>query len=135
MHKPSTKRAPNGTVPGLSTAISAEEFTLDRTGQRPLKFQGTRIGFGTTKHHDSTAWSEVTLYKTAGGRYIADVVYATQAQSEPDVSEALSCASADELIAALAGEDGKLDRAAFAACEDAVKTDTSFKEAWVETIP
>jgi hypothetical protein len=131
------KRMPDEPTTGQSGTkpMLTEEFTLDRTGQRPLRFKGTRIGFGTTKHHTSTEWINVTVYKTVGGSYIADVERVSLSQSESDVSEAFTCASPGELIAALHGDDGRLDRAAQAACEDAVKNDTDFMDAWAEVVP
>src|SRR4051812_41685540 len=100
-----------GAMPQAEKPLLTEEYTLDRTGHRPLRFKGTRIGFGTTKHHTSTEWTNVTIYKTAAGSYVADVEHVSLAQSETDVSEAFTCGSAGELIAALHGADGRLDRA------------------------
>jgi hypothetical protein len=105
--------AQNGTqVQQRTSAPRFEEFVLKRTGQRPLRFQGTRIGFGTTKRHASPEWTNVAIYKTAAGRYIADIEHGRAYPAMSEISETLAAECVDELIAATRG----LDLAARGAC-------------------
>ena len=98
--------AQNGThIQRHTSAPRLEEFVLKRTGQRPLRFHGARIGFGTTKRHASPEWTNVAIYKTAAGRYIADIEHGRAYPAMSEISETLAAECVDELIAATCGLD------------------------------
>jgi len=79
-------------------------------------------------------WTEVAIWKTKGGRYIAHVERFTQWQGESGSSEATSCASVFEVIECLQGEDGILGVVSQKAVEQASETDPAFANAWVEEV-
>lgn len=119
-----------GLAPG---ARASDEFSLERTGDRPLIFTGARIGFGTTKSHQSLEWTDVTIYKTAGGSYVADVDrFAVPPAGE--FCQAYTYATPEALVGALQDSEGKLDRAAVAACQEAARNDAQFLKGWVERV-
>ena len=41
-----------------------------RDGVRVLRFSGERVGHASSARHGAQRWSELTLYRTAGGEYI-----------------------------------------------------------------
>jgi len=82
-----------------------EEITLDRTGDRPLKFRGELIAEGDSQiiqGSDHNRWHELALYRHEDReRYILAIGYRTQWQGEAahdDVFVCLSAAEACEII-------------------------------------
>ena len=65
-------------------------YTLRRDNLPPLRFRGEVIDESSTHTHQSTRWVEVTVYRTAGGRYIIRVRHRTQWQGESDTLRAWS---------------------------------------------
>jgi hypothetical protein len=103
-----------------------ETFVLQVTGRHPMRFSGERIGFGTSKRHDASAWRNVTLYKTESGEYVADVEHWFALPKMTRISEVVSSASAVELLTALEEPDGTLDLAVQGACSNALMNDPQF---------
>jgi len=82
-----------------------DEITLDRTGDRPLKFRGELLAWGDSQRifgSDSNRWHELAIYRHEDGeRYILEIGYRTQWQGEAahdDVFVCLSAAEACEII-------------------------------------
>lgn len=62
-----------------------QEYTLTRTGGRPLKFNGEVVaeaGSSWFMGKDQNRWHEITIYKTVGGKYVLAVAYFTRWQGE-----------------------------------------------------
>lgn len=60
-------------------------FTLPRTGDRPLQFDGDLVGKTDSRQTQGpcqTRWYELALYRTAGGKYAVAIGYRTQWQGE-----------------------------------------------------
>jgi hypothetical protein len=113
--------------------LRVDDYSLERTGNRPLTFTGARIGFGTSKTHNSLEWMEVTLYKTLAGLFVADVDRFSAEGT--GICEAFTFTVPEELVTALQDANGMLDRATLAACLDAANNDHAFKDGWAEKVP
>lgn len=54
-----------------------KEFRIERTGKRPLKFEGELIGeaSGGISGEEGAlpCWTEMAIYRTAGGKYVCEV--------------------------------------------------------------
>lgn len=114
---------------------TVEQFTIKRTGQPPIRFLGGLIGNGSTwKASGCTRWTVVSIYRTAGGNYVAEIVHRTQWEGESDRHEATSKAIPAEIIDWLRGGEDQLGKASQEAIEAAVKVDDRFAEAWQEIV-
>ena len=112
-----------------------EEITINRTGQPPLRFKGEKIGKGSTwQASKCTRWTVVEIYKTSGGKYVAEVVHRTQWEGESDRREATSKATPAEVIEWLRGDEDRLGKASQEAVEQAAKSDPAFAEVWQERV-
>jgi hypothetical protein len=114
-----------------------EQIEIRRTGLPPIRFTGEQIGKGSTRSirgEGQNRWTEVSIYHTQGGRYVAHVGRITCWQGETDHHAAVSKATPQEVVAWLKGEDDKLGRASQEAVEMAAKNDPAFAEAWVEAV-
>lgn len=111
-----------------------EAFTLNRTGQPPLKFKGVLLGEGTDKTHNSTRWNWVYIYRTAGGKYIAYIKAVTQWEGESTYLKGQSLATAKDVIDYLQNEEGNLGEASQDAVENAAVDDEGIKAAWAENV-
>ena len=113
-------------------------ITITRTGEPPLRFTGIEIGSGDTKidgGNRANRWTEVTIYITKGGKYVAHVGYRTCWQGEHDTDNARSFATPIELVEWLRSDnDGRLGRASQEACEEAAKNDEAFGKSFVEEV-
>ena len=62
-------------------------ITLERTGNRPLEFDGSEIATIRTRYaggRDHNRWYEVTLYETNGGKYVIAITYGTIWEGESE---------------------------------------------------
>lgn len=70
-----------------------QTFRLRRDGDTPLVFRGEAIAESDTREHQGDGqnrWHQVTIYRTAGGRYVVAVEYHTQWQGESDRYDAVA---------------------------------------------
>jgi hypothetical protein len=131
----------------LQRAIRAAEpqykpIVISRTGTAPLKFSaqltdqnGSGAGWkGSTQDVSSTRWTEVWIYKTKGGKYVAKVARISQWQNEETKVEAQAFTEPSELIDYLKNEDGLLGEASQEAVEAACKDLSEFRDAFVEVV-
>lgn len=111
-------------------------ISISRTGMPPIRFTGEIIGEGTTRHHNSTRWTNVRIYATKGGKFVAEVQRRTQWQGERDTTNGNSFSTAAECIEWLAGETGTngVGVASQEAIEAAAKVNDQFGAAWVENV-
>jgi len=83
--------------------IMSQEFTLTRTGGRPLVFTGEKIAEVDGRIHsgqEQNRWHKVRAYRTDGGKYVLEIEYCTCWQGE----DGYSCVSVHDTPVALADE-------------------------------
>jgi len=81
-----------------------DEYTLERDGQKRLRFRGELLSETTTHEHSgpaSTRWLDLELYLTAGGRYVVAAWWRTCWQGENDRHAAEVVATREGLVPAL----------------------------------
>lgn len=81
---------------------------VNRTGNRPLQFEGETLATGSSSTHSgatSSRWHEVQLYQTNSGQYVCSIGYRTQWQGESEYDEAESFAEIDGVVSMLRGYD------------------------------
>lgn len=79
-------------------------YTLRRTGERPLRFQGERIAEAGGSHQfgrDQNRWHDIAVYLTSGGKFVVHVEYCTRWQGEADHSHVEICDQPDAVAAVL----------------------------------
>lgn len=62
-------------------------YTLRRTGQAPLRFQGELLAEADGEYEsgrDFNRWHELTVYRTRGGKYVLRIAYRSAHQGELD---------------------------------------------------
>lgn len=67
------------------------DHRIRRDGERDLKFKGERIAFVSSKYGPAgqrDRWRELSLYRTAKGRYVTSDVFRTCWMGERDTHEA-----------------------------------------------
>jgi len=114
-----------------------EQFTITRDGQPPLKFTGCQIGSGSNHSHEGPSqnrWTEVSIYRTKGGKIVLKVTHRSRWQGESDRTTATSVATAAEAIDWLKLDDGTLGGVSQEALSQAAKSDLEFASAYVETV-
>lgn len=68
------------------------EVRVRRDGDAPLVFRGEQLATATTHEHEGDAqnrWHEITVYRTAAGRFVLAIKYHTQWQGERDCADAV----------------------------------------------
>lgn len=117
------------------TTPNQTEYKITRNGEPPLRFHGTLIGSGSSRSFNSTRWTNIRIYRTSGGKYVAHVEAVTCWQGERDFAKARSFATPGELIDYLKGDESeRLSHVAQEALEDAAATVTEFAETYVEIV-
>ncbi len=115
-----------------------QDYTLIRDGKPPLKFTGAIIGTGSNRTAQGVRqnrWTEVNIYRTRGGRYVAAVNYHTQGQGEPQYDKAESFGAADAMLEWLRDDNGgTLGGVAQEALASAAKNDSAIDAAYVEVV-
>ena len=80
------------------TENTEKNFVLERTGLKNLSFQGKIIGEASGyTNNNSGRWTDYTIYKTHGNKYVGQIEYITQWQGEQDTSEVFIAGSLREL--------------------------------------
>lgn len=114
-----------------------DEYTITRDGQRDLKFTGEKLAEVNNKWvagRENNRWHELTLYRTAGGKYVLQEVYRTMWQGELDSNSATICDTAEEVLAALTNEEGTLHNLDKELLQQAARNDQAFAGLWEETL-
>lgn len=120
--------------------MNIEKVVIRRTGFPPLQFKSVQSWEATSRNHKSTRWTDVRIYRTVGGRYVAEVRSLTLWEGEQDFSKAQSFASAQEVIEWLKDDDGRLGRVSQEAVDRASgmsgsgEADPGFVEVFVEVV-
>ena len=69
-----------------------DRYEVPRDGDRDLRFEGEIIARASSRKHEgpaNTRWNELTLYRTQGGKLVAQKIGRTQWQGEVDRHEAV----------------------------------------------
>jgi hypothetical protein len=80
-------------------AVKMEEMTLERTGQRPLAFEGEEITSASSRivaGKECHRWHQVNVYKTKGGKVVVAVAYRTCWKGELEYQDAVVLDGVDE---------------------------------------
>jgi hypothetical protein len=88
------------------------DFTIARTGRPPLAFTGEVVAEADgrwTNGRENNRWHELRLYRTGGGRWVAEVAYRTRWQGELDHDVAEVAATPAELAGWLRTEVDPLE--------------------------
>ncbi len=73
---------------------------LNRTGLRPLEFEGKALASASSRTmggQDYSRWHELKLFQHDDGRYIVATAYRTQWQGEHDHDDVIVCNSPEEV--------------------------------------
>jgi hypothetical protein len=107
-----------------------EQYELERTGDRKLRFRGVQLGEGESGSGgqyscDWTRGVRVSIYRVGetGSRYVVHRDRWSRWEGETGHDEALVVHGAEALLAALRDEDGELRRAELEAWETACALD------------
>jgi hypothetical protein len=114
-----------------------EGITLNRTGNPPIRFTGSLIGYADNEFvggNRANRWSQVTIYRTKGGNYVAYVSAFTCWQGESDYFKGESFANASEVIEYLKDHADRLGKVSQEAIEGACENDIEFKLAFVQEV-
>jgi hypothetical protein len=85
----------------------SEEFTVKRDNEKDLKFTGELLNLvssspdqamGSAYSGSTGRWTQLTLYRTAGGKYICGQVGYTQWQGEKDRYSGAVCDNEAEVV-------------------------------------
>jgi len=114
-----------------------DKHIIKRDGLPPIAFTGEEIASASNHSHQGSAqnrWTEVSIYRTKGGRFIAKVSRITCWQGESDQTTATSCATAEGVIEWLKEGQDELGSVSQEAVEKAAKVEPAFAAAWVEVV-
>jgi len=118
------------------------EHTLARAGHPPIKFTGVVIGEATTGE-DLHPFLIVRIYRTKGGKYVAEIQRKTDHPRRiymvPDAAPAYYrnsavCSTPEEVFTWLKEGEDSLGQYSQMAIEMACEKDEAFKSAWVEVV-
>lgn len=87
--------------------MSEMRFILERTGFRPVVFEGEELGRWETSPNNASPrysgapgrWTELYLYRTAKGRYVVHLVRHTAWDGEEDTAEVVVFDTPEEAVA------------------------------------
>jgi hypothetical protein len=110
---------------------------IRRDNMKDLVFKGVELGSASSRTINGPGqnrYSNLSLYKTEGGKYVFHNEYITHWQGESDTSEAEVFDTAEDLINDLIGPDGEVSELRKELIEEAAKHDDAFKGVLVERI-
>jgi len=117
-----------------------DTFRLERTGDRPIIFTGTRLAHQSSQAPGKTEWTELTIYLTDTGRYVAETIGRSVRPGRID-RRAVSVTGpgdAEAVVANLRQTDaagvGYLTNIARAALAEAGEADTAISAALMERV-
>lgn len=110
------------------------DFSLQRSGKLPLRFNGERLAAADSKRPDGVRWSEVAIYRVDGGRYVVQTVGRTTHANERDRFAVTVCDGAEEVLRALVRENGRFTDLALRALDAAAAKDDALAAASAEEL-
>lgn len=131
-------RPRGATVTGMSDERRCDDFVV-HDGERELNFCGHLLGASDSRKPGSERWAEISIYRTAEGRYIVAGIGRSIREGEVDKRWAHVCEEAPGVIAALYQVDGDdiryMTRVSARALEQAMSVDPGLERAYsCETI-
>ena len=137
--------ATKGTENAKATEADSKvkRWTLERDGDRPLRFRGEQLGEGESGSGGTSGyrcdWNrgvKVRIFRLAsGGGYVVARSYWSHWQGEADRAEAVVCPTPHALLEALRDDvDGTLRRAEAEALDDAAGADAGIAAVAVEDL-
>ena len=115
-----------------------EKFNIKRDGLPPIAFTGELIASADNRvgndGNRANRWTEVSIYRTKGGKFIAALTRLTCWQGESDRRAAASFDTAPEIIDWLKEGESELGAVSQEAVETAAKVAPEFAAAWVEEV-
>jgi hypothetical protein len=110
-------------------------YTVKRDGDRDLKFTGDIIADVSSHSYqgpNQNRWTEITVYRTKGGKYVVSSIGRTCWQGEHDRHDATLCDTPEAVLDALR-QDGYLSWIAKEALDE-LQTDDAFADIYAERI-
>jgi hypothetical protein len=115
-----------------------QKVIIKRDGLPPISFTGELLAKADNRvnrdGNRANRWTEIEIYRTKGGRFIASIRRITCWQGESDHATAGAFATASEVIEFIKQDDGELGAVGQEAVEKAVKSEPAFADAWVEEV-
>lgn len=114
-----------------------EKLIIKRDGLPPIAFTGERIASASNEINSNgraNRWTEVKIYRSKGGKFIATLSRLTCWQGESDRHAAASFDTAPEIIDWLKEGESELGAVSQEAVEKATKAAPEFAAAWVEEV-
>lgn len=74
----------NQLIERRNSLAGIEEFRVERDGDSDLVFRGTQLAWVSSGNHDAPRWTELTVYRTEGGKYVCERVGCTEVEGEKD---------------------------------------------------
>jgi hypothetical protein len=107
------------------------QIKIRRDGKRDLMFEGivlAKVDNHFVAGRDQSRWRELTLYETAGGRYVLAKVQRTRCQGERDGYTSHVFNKPDELAGLLEGDDSGINKLDKELVDAAVEADEKFRD-------
>lgn len=82
-----------------------DQFTLKRTGGRPMIFEGREVCASTSHSVGPSLWYEVNIYEKTDGSYVVEVKMFTKSESTKDQFNIYEAYSLDDVAAMLEEHD------------------------------
>jgi len=114
-----------------------EQHKIRRDNMKDLVFKGVELGSACSRAINGPGqnrYSTLTIYRTAGGKYVFHNEYTTHWQGESDTSEAEVYDTAEDLINELIGPGGDVSELRKELIEEAGAEDEAFVGVLVERI-
>jgi hypothetical protein len=112
-------------------------YTLKPTHGKTVRFTGQEIASASGRRvagREQNRWTDLTLYRTKGGRYILDIDYTTQWEGEQCSQQIHVCNSAAAVVDQLTDEQGELGRLDTELLQRAAENDPAFDAANTELV-
>lgn len=118
-----------------------ESITLERTGERNLRFKGKMLGSASSHRIngvEQNRWTEYEIYKTETGKYVVAISSITCWQGEVNSYQVEVCNTPEEVYNFLTDSDGYgyclLSNQAKKALEEAAEKEPELERVLVEEI-
>ena len=111
-----------------------QKHTIIRDGNPPITFTGEELSSATSEDHNSTRWTEITIYRTKGGKIVAHVERFTRWEGESGHDTAEAFDDFGQAIEWLKGDEGTLGRVSQQAVEEAIAKNPELSKFWVQEV-
>lgn len=121
----------------MSTDNDMKTFTLEQTAGKSVRFTGVQIataGGRFQNGREQNRYTELTLWRTKGGKYVLMIDYTTQWQGESCSTRVIPCATPADVVAELTDEAGEIGRLDAELLRDAMTADQAFEAVAVQEV-